>query len=98
MKNKLEEAGFKAFISTYEENTESSATPSKKRHVKVIVPELSIRKKASWDDSAICGEVKENEVFTIAEGPVTVGNGKMYKLESGVYITASSKYVEVYEK
>ena len=40
----------------------------------------------------------KNEVFTINEGPITVGNGRMYRLKSGVYITAAEKYVEIYEK
>lgn len=75
-----------------------SVLPSKKQYVKVIVPELSVRKSASWDDSAVCGTVRRNEVFTIAEGPIEVGNGRMYRLKSGLYITAADKYVLVYEK
>lgn len=38
------------------------------------------------------------EVFTITEGPIKVGSGRMYKLKSGLYITAAEKYVSVYEK
>ena len=62
-------------------------------YVKVLVNDLNIRNKASWADSAVCGTVKKNEVFTIDE-KITVGNGAMYKLKSGVYITASEKYVK----
>lgn len=72
--------------------------PEKKKYVKVIVPELSVRKSLSWDGTAIAGIVKKNEVFTIAEGPIKVGNGSMYKLKSGLFVTAASKYVSVYEK
>ncbi len=65
--------------------------------------------KPSWADDAVCGTVRKNEVFTIVEGPITVGNGRMYKLitvgngrmyklKSGAYITAAEKYVDVYEK
>ena len=72
--------------------------PDKKRYVRVIVPELSVRKRTSWDDAAVCGTVTKNEVFTVADGPITVGNGRMYKLKSGLYITAASKYVAEYEK
>lgn len=96
MCDKLKSVGFDAFITT--RGCDSTVPAKKKRYVKVLVPGIIHKKKDSWDDSAICGEVKKNEVFTIAEGPMTVGNGKMYKLESGVYITASSKYVEVFEK
>lgn len=74
------------------------ATPEKKQYVKVIASELTVRNAPSWDDKAKAGTVKKNEVFTIASGPITVGNGKMYKLKSGLYITASEKYVQVYEK
>ena len=72
--------------------------PEKKKYVKVLVDGLAVRKRASWDDSAVDHEVQANEVFTIAEGPIKVGGGSMYELKSGLYITASSKYVTVYEK
>ena len=75
-----------------------SVLQEKKRYVKIVVPELSVRRRPSWDDTAICGTVRRNEVFTIADGPITVGNGRMYCLKSGVYITASEKFVLVYEK
>lgn len=47
---------------------------------------------ANWDDKAI--KVTPGEAFTVV-GEVTVGSGKMYKLKSGLYITASPTYVEV---
>lgn len=72
--------------------------PEKKKYVKVIYDGLSVRKTLSWDNSAVAGTVKKNEVFTVVEGPIKVGNGSMYKLKSGLYITASSKYVSAYEK
>lgn len=75
-----------------------SVLPEKKRYVKVNCKELSVRKSMSWADSAIYGTVRRNEVFTITEGPIKVGNGDMYKLKSGLYITASEKYVQTYSK
>lgn len=72
--------------------------PEKKKYVKVLVDNLAVRKTPSWDSSAVYGRVAKNEVFTIAEGPIKVGGGSMYKLISGLYITAASKYVSVYEK
>ena len=72
--------------------------PEKKKYVKVLVDELAVRKSLSWDSSAVAGRVQKNEVFTIAEGPIKVGGGSMYKLKSGLYITAAEKYVSVYEK
>ena len=72
--------------------------PEKKKYVKVLVDDLAVRRSPSWDKSAVAGRVRKNEVFTIANGPIKVGGGSMYKLKSGLYITASSKYVTVYEK
>ena len=72
--------------------------PEKKKYVKVLVDDLAVRKSPSWDKSAVAGRVQKNEVFTIAEGSIKVGSGSMYKLKSGLYITASPKYVTVYEK
>lgn len=72
--------------------------PKKKKYVKVLVDDLAVRKSPSWDKSAVAGRVQKNEVFTIAEGPIKVGDGSMYKLKSGLYITAAEKYVSVYEK
>lgn len=74
------------------------ALPEKKQYVRVKRDNLSVRSKPSWADDAVCGTVRKNEVFTIVEGPITVGNGRMYKLKSGAYITAAEKYVDVYEK
>ena len=72
--------------------------PEKKKYVKVLVDDLAVRRSPSWDKSAVAGRVRKNEVFTIAEGPIKVGGGSMYKLKSGLYITASEKYVSTYYK
>lgn len=72
--------------------------PEKKKYVKVLVDDLAVRKSPSWDRSAVEKRVQKNEVFTIANGTIKVGSGSMYELKSGLYITASSKYVTVYEK
>ncbi|QFR56246.1 endolysin [Bacillus phage 000TH010] len=56
---------------------------------------LWVYNKADW--SAKYKKVKPGEAFTI-DKTVTVSGSKMYKLKSGLYITASSKYVTVKEK
>ncbi len=76
----------------------SSAAAKKKRYVKVVWPKLSVRRSLSWDASAVCGVVQKDEVFTVVEGPIAVGNGRMYRLKSGLFITAAEKYVRAYEK
>ena len=58
---------------------------------------LNLRKCPSWNDDAISGTAKKGEVFTVMK-KVKVEDSYMYKLKSGVYITASPKYVEVFEK
>ncbi|WP_280149380.1 N-acetylmuramoyl-L-alanine amidase [Bacillus safensis] len=56
---------------------------------------LWVYDKPSW--SAKHKKVKPGEAFTI-DKTVTVNGSKMYKLKSGLYITAASKYVQVKQK
>ena len=53
--------------------------------------------KADFNSSSIVGEVEKGDVFTITQKIERTGTD-MYKLKSGVYITASTKYVEIFEK
>ncbi|MFP7170752.1 N-acetylmuramoyl-L-alanine amidase [Terribacillus sp. 7520-G] len=53
---------------------------------------LWVYNKPDWN--AKYQKVKPGEAFTIAQ-ELTVSGSKMYKLKSGLYITAASKYVEV---
>lgn len=71
--------------------------PERQKFVRVIVPELNVRNEPSWANKAICGTVRIREVFTVKD-TLTVGSTPMYRLKSGLYITAHSKYVETYEK
>lgn len=63
------------------------------KYVKVLVDILNIRNCPSWSDNAVAGTVKKNEVFTVTK-KLKVGNSYMYKLKSGLYITASTNYVK----
>ena len=75
------------------------ALPEKKAYVKVLFDGLAIRKSCSWDDSAVCGTVKKNEVFTVVDKKTPEGaKTPLYKLKSGVWITTAEKYVKYYEK
>ena len=71
--------------------------PQKQKYVKVIVPELNVRKAPSWEQKAVAGVVHNREVFTVVD-TLQVGNTPMHKLKSGLYITGSPKYVITYEK
>lgn len=75
----------------------SPVNPEKQKFVKVLVPELNVRKAPSWASSAIAGTVRIREVFTVID-TVTVGSTPMHKLKSGLYITAHPSYVETYYK
>ncbi len=63
------------------------------KYVTVIVDVLNVRKCPSWEGKAVAGTVKKGEVFTVTK-KLKVGSSYMYKLKSGLYITASSKYVK----
>ena len=55
---------------------------------------LAIRKTPSWKAKPV-QYVKEGTVFTVVK-KVAVGDSFMYQLKSGLYITASSKYVKYF--
>ena len=62
-----------------------------------IKQDINIRSAANFDDSSIIGKVTKGGVYIVAETIKKTGTD-MYRLKSGVYITASPKYVEVFEK
>lgn len=73
--------------------TQNGKYESYSGYVEVIYNGLSIRSKASWDSSAVCGTVKKGEVFTIV-GRQLVGGVYLYKLKSGKWITSAKEYVK----
>ena len=92
----------KAFGVTYVKPNEEETTCKEKdvevntdiKYVRVIYDGLlNVRKCPSWNDDGVVGTVKKDEVFTVMK-KVKVEDSYMYKLKSGLYITASSKYVE----
>mgnify|MGYP000415753809 CR=1 FL=1 len=70
------------------------AKTNKKFKIRVSDNTLNVRKVADWDAKPIT-EVKKGQWLEVID-TVDAKNGstKMYKLESGLYITSSSKYVE----
>lgn len=77
-------------------NNKEDKKESKTLYVK-IKEDINIRSAANFDDSSIIGKVTKDGVYTVIEKIKRTGTD-MYKLKSGVYITASPKYVEVFEK
>ncbi len=72
-------------------------TDNKTKYLRVIADKINIHNKADFNSSSVVGEVEKGDVFTITQRIKRTGTD-MYKLKSGVYITASPKYVEVFEK
>lgn len=72
-------------------------TDNKTKYLRVIADKINIHNKADFNSSSVVGEVEKGDVFTITQRIKRTGTD-MYKLKSGVYITASPKYVETFEK
>ena len=62
-----------------------------------ILKDVNIHSKADFNSSSVVGKVTAGGAYTVVETIKRTGTD-MYKLKSGVYITASPKYVEVFEK
>lgn len=79
-------------------NTEDKPqVASKTEYLRIISDSVNIHSSADFNSSSVVGKVKKGDVFTIAQKIERTGTD-MYKLKSGVYITASTKYVEVFER
>lgn len=69
---------------------------NKTKYLRVIADKINIHNKADFNSSSVVGEVEKGDVFTITQKIKRTGTD-MYKLKSGVYITSSEKYVEIFE-
>ena len=72
-------------------------TDNKTKYLRVIADKINIHNKADFNSSSVVGEVEKGDVFTITQKIKRTGSD-MYKLKSGVYITSSEKYVEIFEQ
>ena len=77
---------------TYTEKQEANKT----KYVRIL-KDINIHSKPDFDAANVIGKVTAGGAYTITEKIKRTGTD-MYKLKSGVYITASPKYVEVFEK
>ena len=78
---------------TYIEKQEET---DKVKYVKIL-KDINIHSKADFTEESVIGKVVTGGAYTVVETIKRSGTD-MYKLKSGVYITASPKYVEVFEK
>ena len=69
---------------------------TKTKYVRIL-QDISIHSKPDFDAANVIGKVTAGGAYTVVETIKRTGTD-MYKLKSGVYITASPKYVEVFER
>ena len=69
---------------------------TKTKYVRIL-QDINIHSKADFTEENTIGKVTAGGAYTVVETIKRSGTD-MYKLKSGVYITASPKYVEVFEK
>nr|DAY75387.1 MAG TPA: Cell wall hydrolase autolysin [Caudoviricetes sp.] len=81
------------YIEKQEETTEEA---NKTKYVRIL-QDINIHSKPDFDAANVIGKVTAGGAYTAVETIKRSGTD-MYKLKSGVYITASPKYVEVFER
>lgn len=77
-----------------EESKKEEAKPTTKKFEIVTLDKLNIRKVADWDADPVATVKKGQHLQVIDTVGAKNGNTPMYRLESGLYITASDKYVK----
>ena len=81
---------------TYTEKQEATEEANKTKYVRIL-QDINIHSKPDFDAANVIGKVTAGGAYTVVETIKRTGTD-MYKLKSGVYITASPKYVEVFYK
>nr|WP_302416967.1 N-acetylmuramoyl-L-alanine amidase [uncultured Romboutsia sp.] len=82
---------------TYIEKQEETTEEANKTKCVRILKDVNIHNKADFEKESVIGKVTAGGAYTVVETIKRSGTD-MYKLKSGVYITASPKYVEVFYK
>lgn len=77
-----------------EEPKKEETKPTTKKFEIVTLDKLNIRKVADWDADPVAIVKKGQHLQVIDTVGAKNGNTPMYRLESGLYITASDKYVK----
>lgn len=83
---------------TTDEKQDTQDTSGKTKYLRVL-KNVNMHKTPDFNSESVCEEAKAGTALTIVKR-VDVKDAKtdMYLVKSGVYITASTKYVEVFEK
>lgn len=94
---KCAEAVAKAVCEYFEVTyVEKQETTTKQQYLRVL-QDVNIHSTPDFDANSICGKAQKGEALTIIKKIERKGTD-MYYVKAGYYITASTKYVEVFEK
>lgn len=94
---KCAEAVAKAVCEYFEVTyVEKQETTTKQQYLRVL-QDVNIHSTPDFDASSVCGKVEKGEALTIIKKIERTGTD-MYYVKAGYYITASTKYVEVFER
>ena len=90
------ENNFYPLLKKYKYGSNNTTTTAKTLYVK-IKEDINMHSRPDFTSASVIGVIKKGEVYTVVE-KIERTDTDMYKLKSGVYITASPKYVEVFER
>lgn len=62
-----------------------------------MLQDVNVHSTPDFKSSSVCGKAEKGEALTIVKKIERSGTD-MYLVKAGYYITASSKYVEVFER
>ncbi|MCC3870300.1 N-acetylmuramoyl-L-alanine amidase [Terrisporobacter mayombei] len=85
----------KYFGVAYKKESTPTTSNKTKFKIKVLSNTLNVRKIADWNTDPVTKVKKGQWLEVVAEVDAKNGKTNMYKLESGLYITTSPKYVEI---
>lgn len=87
---------FKQDCYDYMHNKTQTTVTTKTKYLRVL-QDVNIHKTADFKSDSVCGKLTKGTVATIVKKIEKEGTD-MYLCKAGYYITASSKYVEMFEK
>lgn len=75
---------------------EKQETTTKQQYLRIL-QDVNVHSTPDFDASSVCGKAEKGEALTIIKKIERKGTD-MYYVKAGYYITASTKYVEVFER
>lgn len=90
-------SNFYPLIKEYKYNSTSTSTTTTKQQYIRILQDVNVHSTPDFNASSICGKAEKGEALTIIKKIERKGTD-MYLVKAGYYITASTKYVEVFER